>query len=608
MRKEMCVLLITLIVGAYFSFVPSTVRAQSFGVHLQTNDNTEITTILTDTHDITFTVSLSTDADDHITFKVLLVDAPTGSLPLTISSLPALPFETGPAKDLKVTIGRTIFSAVGKYVVSAEATSSGDGSQSSSLKFTINVKAPTKPYDVGITSFTYGFIYGPTGLFVTGWPFQLSNTRDATYTLNIENNGTNLDQIFLTVSGELDNATLNPTKVLLDPGTEGVVTLTIPRASFSKPGSFEMNVTAVSENDVAAAATFSIYVYVTDDRPIIPDPTLPTPDPTLPTPDQSTNKVILSEFMFEAGGGKTALPQWIEVYNSGNSAVNLRGWKLEWNSLQPTPVAVTTTLDADFRIPAQQARLIVTALGKYSGSNLSNATVYQLRSEKIGEGLIIEYIQDITGGFSLKLTNPDDEVIDHIGTLSDDGEKKAWELPETLIEGYRSSLIRRFDGGVPRSGIERRGWIRAYNAKRVTPGLYYGSSFDLGTPGYRRGKPLPVELSQFSAKFVKDEVVINWTTESELDNAGFNIYRSTSRTNDFQRINTKLIQGAGTTGERNTYKWVDLTAKAGVVYYYQIEDLSFAGERQVLTTSRLKGYVFAKNKLPTAWGELKSLR
>ena len=75
---------------------------------------------------------------------------------------------------------------------------------------------------------------------------------------------------------------------------------------------------------------------------------------------------------------------------------------------------------------------------------------------------------------------------------------------------------------------------------------------DLGTPGYRRGKPLPVELSQFSAKFVKNEVIINWTTESELDNAGFNIYRSTSQTQNFQRINTKLIQGAGTTGERNT--------------------------------------------------------
>ena len=45
---------------------------------------------------------------------------------------------------------------------------------------------------------------------------------------------------------------------------------------------------------------------------------------------------------------------------------------------------------------------------------------------------------------------------------------------------------------------------------------------------------------------------------------------------------------------------------SGVIYYYQIEDVSFAGEHQTLTTTKLKGLISAKNKLTTLWSGLKS--
>ena len=117
--------------------------------------------------------------------------------------------------------------------------------------------------------------------------------------------------------------------------------------------------------------------------------------------------------------------------------------------------------------------------------------------------------------------------------------------------------------------------------------------------------PVPVSLSFFRPTLENGIVTIRWTTESELDNAGFNILRSNNRSNGFKQVNTALIQGAGTTGERSTYKWIDTAVKPGIVYYYQIEDVSFAGERQVLTTTRLKGLISAKDKLTTTWSELK---
>ncbi|MCG9132130.1 leucine-rich repeat domain-containing protein [Candidatus Poribacteria bacterium] len=119
------------------------------------------------------------------------------------------------------------------------------------------------------------------------------------------------------------------------------------------------------------------------------------------------------------------------------------------------------------------------------------------------------------------------------------------------------------------------------------------------------GDPLPVSLSHFRAELTDVGVVLRWTTESELDNAGFNILRSETKNSEFKIVNPKLIQGAGTTSERHAYVWKDTTAKPNVVYYYRIEDISHAGVRKQLATVRMRGYVSAAGKLTTKWGDLK---
>ena len=152
-------------------------------------------------------------------------------------------------------------------------------------------------------------------------------------------------------------------------------------------------------------------------------------------------------------------------------------------------------------------------------------------------------------------------------------------------------------------------WIHADDtALADAQDTWYGSNNDIGTPLHTAGTPLPVNLSFFRPTLEDGKVVIRWTTESELDNAGFNILRSDTRNGEFKQVNAQLIQGKGTTAERSTYKWVDTTAKPGAVYYYQIEDVSFAGERSTLTTTKLKGLISAKGKLTTKWGELKEVQ
>ena len=118
-------------------------------------------------------------------------------------------------------------------------------------------------------------------------------------------------------------------------------------------------------------------------------------------------------------------------------------------------------------------------------------------------------------------------------------------------------------------------------------------------------EPLPVTLSHFRAEHTNAGVVLKWTTESELDNAGFFIYRSETKEDEFKIVNPTMIQGAGTTGERNEYTWTDTAAKPNTVYYYRIEDVSHAGVRKQLATVRLRGLVSASGKFTTTWADLK---
>ena len=132
---------------------------------------------------------------------------------------------------------------------------------------------------------------------------------------------------------------------------------------------------------------------------------------------------------------------------------------------------------------------------------------------------------------------------------------------------------------------------------------------DVGTPGFRAGGALPVELSHFRPVRNKEtgQVVITWSTQSELNNAGFFIKRSHQKDGEFVVINAAMIAGAGTTSEKQFYTYTDTTAQPNVVYYYQIEDVSLDGNRQTLTHGiRLKGHIGAAGKLTTTWGDIKT--
>ena len=330
--------------------------------------------------------------------------------------------------------------------------------------------------------------------------------------------------------------------------------------------------------------------------------------------------VTLSEIMVDSAGG--TLPQWIELYNNSKTdAINLNRWKLEIQNVNSEDLVgrpiVTLTLGEKV-IQPNQTLLIVTGPARASSdSYLPADRVYDLLALH-DKNLRIKRARDTflsTEGFYLKLSDRNENLVDEVGNRDSDrrsDDAPAWALPLSAEAGVRSSVIRRYDNGVALPGQKRASWVLAARVKKVvssSDALYWGDADDIGTPGHRRGGALPVELSSFSVtRNEAGAVVLTWTTESEVDNAGFNLRRSERRDSGFKLINAALIAGAGTTGERQTYTFTDTSAKPGVEYYYQIEEVAFDGKPATLAMRLLRGPVSAANRMLTTFGEVKKTK
>ena len=84
----------------------------------------------------------------------------------------------------------------------------------------------------------------------------------------------------------------------------------------------------------------------------------------------------------------------------------------------------------------------------------------------------------------------------------------------------------------------------------------------------------PIELGDFDAVHMPGGVLVTWETLLELENLGFNVYRSDSEDGERTQVNAQLIPGQGT-GHGDVYELFDATAGAGVTYYYWLEDIDW---------------------------------
>ena len=114
---------------------------------------------------------------------------------------------------------------------------------------------------------------------------------------------------------------------------------------------------------------------------------------------------------------------------------------------------------------------------------------------------------------------------------------------------------------------------------------------------FNNGVVTPVTLAAFDATVQADgSVLLAWETAAEIDNAGFNVYRSHSDIfveADAVQVNASLIPAQASLGQGAAYALVDANASPGLWYYY-LQDVDTNG------TTAIHGPVSADTSAPTS--------
>lgn len=193
------------------------------------------------------------------------------------------------------------------------------------------------------------------------------------------------------------------------------------------------------------------------------------------------------------------------------------------------------------------------------------------------------------------------------GTATDTDVPTASLYDDTNQDGVRDNLITSatFSGGTATfSGLTNQSlstaidWLIVYDiASGANPSATAGCSFGSGNisgsggtgitlspdPFNMSDASLPVTLTLFAANIAANQIDLKWATESEVNNLGFELWRSVGSTDDFvilssYQTNTAL-QGQGNTNIRTEYSYTDNSVDKGVTYWYKLVDVDYNGLR-----------------------------
>jgi len=141
-------------------------------------------------------------------------------------------------------------------------------------------------------------------------------------------------------------------------------------------------------------------------------------------------------------------------------------------------------------------------------------------------------------------------------------------LPNYLIPANGGSPL--IIAGVPAGGITKD--ILGENRSAFTPSI---GAYEFDSVA------LPVELSSFSASINNRDVVLNWTTASELNNSGYDIERKLLEGN-WSKIG--FVNGNGTVNSPSDYTYTDIGLATGR-YNYRLKQIDFNGNFEYFNLS-----------------------
>ena len=104
-----------------------------------------------------------------------------------------------------------------------------------------------------------------------------------------------------------------------------------------------------------------------------------------------------------------------------------------------------------------------------------------------------------------------------------------------------------------------------------------GSNFDVAVLRYDAELPTLITLDSFTAEAVSSSVTLAWETGTEIDNAGFNLYRARTTNGPWTKINDALIVAHGDAVSGGSYHIFDTPGDG--TFYYRLENVDLNGVR-----------------------------
>jgi hypothetical protein len=144
----------------------------------------------------------------------------------------------------------------------------------------------------------------------------------------------------------------------------------------------------------------------------------------------------------------------------------------------------------------------------------------------------------------------------------------------------RMAIHHFYPGGVDEvrisSSVRDACWIGTEYSNQYAPSTFYSVQQTPDNPA-----PTGIELSSFKALGDGGAVNVQWETKTEIDNLGFNLYRSTERDGTYTKLNSSLIPGLLSSAKGKRYSFTDAIVTKGKLYYYKLEDMDLKGKSTV---------------------------
>jgi len=296
-----------------------------------------------------------------------------------------------------------------------------------------------------------------------------------------------------------------------------------------------------------------------------------------------SQSVIINEMSQGSDGGK----EWVEILIV-DEGVDMRGWELgDFDDGVWHPIAEFSA-HSELSNIASGTIIVIYNSGDVDGTIIAGGgedTTFSDKSVLLGVNNS-NFLTDKGpwGGTSGAFANSDGDDAPAIRNASDQIiHDMAVTHPTATVSSPGLAKVKYYTGNTVAGVIDDINWTVASSSS--------------GTPGEANGgdnsnwvdQSLQVELSQWFASSAYGEVMLNWTTDSEIENQGFIIDRCLIQPHG---PNSELVEewyeiasfttnpdllGQGSTSTQHDYSYIDRQVIVGETYGYRLSDVDYRG-------------------------------